>query len=98
MDDLRPLSYGIITILFVLATVTILMRIYIRWYTMCVFTIDDMAMSAMLVRLSSCLLLVIELRTFKHILTHPSSGIQQFSASPSLLPSRIWQRRVREDS
>lgn len=52
MEDLRPLSYGVITALFSLATITILMRIYVRWYTMNAFGWDDLAMSSMLVRMN----------------------------------------------
>ncbi|KAF4949865.1 hypothetical protein FSARC_13367 [Fusarium sarcochroum] len=48
MDDLRPLSHGIITPLFVIGTLTILMRCYVRAFTMRAFHWDDWAMAAML--------------------------------------------------
>jgi hypothetical protein len=49
MEDLRPLAYGVITTLFVISIVTIVMRIYVRGYTMMAFNWDDWAMSSMLV-------------------------------------------------
>ncbi|RFU23570.1 hypothetical protein B7463_g12768, partial [Scytalidium lignicola] len=53
MQDLRPLSYAVISILYVLGTVTIAMRIYVRGFTMRAFGLDDWAMTAMLV-FNSC--------------------------------------------
>lgn len=54
MNDLRPLSYGVITTLWILASITIGMRIYVRAFTMKAFGLDDWAMSAMLVCNHSC--------------------------------------------
>lgn len=49
MEDLRPLSYAVISILFVIASITIMMRIYVRGFTMRAFGYDDWAMASMLV-------------------------------------------------
>lgn len=49
MEDLRPLSYGITTALFVIALITIPMRIWVRGFTMRSFGWDDWMMTSMLV-------------------------------------------------
>ncbi|KAF5021006.1 hypothetical protein F66182_6937 [Fusarium sp. NRRL 66182] len=48
MDDLRPLSYGVISPLFAIGTASILMRVYVRGVAMRAFYWDDWAMTAML--------------------------------------------------
>lgn len=48
MNDLRPLSHAVISPLFVIASITISMRIYIRGFTMKAFGWDDWAMASML--------------------------------------------------
>lgn len=50
MEDLRPLCYGVISALFAIAMITILMRIWVRGFTMRCFGWDDWAMASQLVR------------------------------------------------
>lgn len=50
MEDLRPLSYAIITILFVITLITIPMRIWVRGFAMKTFGWDDWLMASMIVR------------------------------------------------
>lgn len=50
MDDLRPLSHAIISVLFVIALVTIPMRIWVRGIAMKSFGWDDWMMASMIVR------------------------------------------------
>lgn len=52
MEDLQVLSFVLISILYGISTTTILMRIYVRGFTMRSFWWDDWLMTAMLV--SSC--------------------------------------------
>lgn len=49
MEDLRPLSYIIISLLYILAMITIVMRIWVRGYSMKSFGWDDWAMASLLV-------------------------------------------------
>jgi hypothetical protein len=49
MDDLRPLSHAIISVLFVIALVTIPMRIWVRGFAMKSFGWDDWMMASMIV-------------------------------------------------
>lgn len=51
MDDLRPLAYAIITPLFLLATASILLRIYCRGVLLKAFGKDDWTMASLLVRI-----------------------------------------------
>ncbi|KAL7782340.1 hypothetical protein V8C43DRAFT_296088 [Trichoderma afarasin] len=49
MEDLRPLSYIIISLLYILAMITIAMRIWVRGYSMKSFGWDDWAMASLLI-------------------------------------------------
>lgn len=54
MEDLQVLAYVIISILYGISTITILMRIYVRGFTMRSFWWDDWLMTAMLVSMREC--------------------------------------------
>lgn len=55
MADLRLLSYIFISLLYVIAMVTIVMRIWVRGFSMKSFGWDDWAMSSLLVRVNMIL-------------------------------------------
>lgn len=50
MDDLRPLTYAIISVLFPITLITIPMRIWVRAVSMKSFGWDDWTMASMIVR------------------------------------------------
>ena len=53
METLQPLSYAVITVLFIIAMITIVMRIWVRGFCLQSFGLDDWAMSSQLVRFQS---------------------------------------------
>lgn len=96
MEDLRPLSYIIISLLYILAMITIVMRIWVRGYSMKSFGWDDWAMASLLVRtnLHSYLKLATDTIRFHNLRSSFLSNKLSCISFSNLVPGCKWQRLI----
>lgn len=96
MEDLRPLSYIIISLLYILAMITIVMRIWVRGYSMKSFGWDDWAMASLLVRtnLHSYLRLATDIIRFHNLRSSFLSNKLSCIFLSNLVPGCKWHRLI----